>query len=134
MMLFGIMGFCDAAESAFNAIFNVLKTITTVIGAIFLIVGIVRFIIAHANEDGPNQQKAAMLIATGIALVIIGPVLSTLIPATSLIDTSYTNSSGDKVTGGTTGTGNTPDYDAAKEWIDEQDDTGGDASEEGDLE
>ena len=82
MATLNMMAFCNgetARDTAFTAIFNVLKTITTIVGAIFLIVGIVRFIIAHANEDGPNQQKAAMLIATGIALIIIGPVLSQLI-------------------------------------------------------
>lgn len=81
--------FVFAAEaSAFESIFRVVKIITTVLGAIFLIVGIVKFVIAHANEDGPSQQKAAMMIATGIALVVIGPLMNQIIQYTSLIDVS----------------------------------------------
>ena len=76
-------------KDAFTKLYGVVKIITTVIGAIFLLVGIVRFVIAHANEDGPSQQKAAMFIATGIALIAIGPVMSAL-HLEDLIETSIT--------------------------------------------
>lgn len=71
-MLFAVP-FAFAVGTAFGALGNVMKTICLAIGAIFVGIGIIKVAIAHANEDGPATQKAAMMIATGIALIVLGP-------------------------------------------------------------
>ena len=57
----------------------IVKIICLIVGALFSIVGIVKFAISHANEDGPAQQKAIMMIATGILLVVLGLALPEII-------------------------------------------------------
>lgn len=63
--------FADGA-AVINGVVQVVCKICTVVGVLFAIVGIVKFVISHANEDGPAQQKAALMIATGVVLVILG--------------------------------------------------------------
>lgn len=43
-----------------------------VVGVIFGLIGILKFAVSHANEDGPAQQKAAMMMATAVVLGILG--------------------------------------------------------------
>lgn len=74
-----------AAQEAINGIVSVLRLITGVIGAIFVLLGLVRLAIAHANEDGPAQQKAAVMLATGVVLLLFGTlILGTLNPSSWL--------------------------------------------------
>jgi hypothetical protein len=67
----------DAAAKTemFDAIRTILKVICTIVGGIFLLVGIIKFAISQSNDDGPAQQKAIMMMATGVLLVIIGTVI-----------------------------------------------------------
>ena len=58
---------------------KVVKVICYIVGALFFIVGAVKFAISHANEDGPAQQKAIMMMATGVLLVVLATVLTGLI-------------------------------------------------------
>ncbi len=75
----------SAAEEAIDGIVSVLRLITGVIGAIFVLLGLVRLAIAHANEDGPAQQKAAVMLATGVVLLLFGTlILGTLNPSSWL--------------------------------------------------
>lgn len=62
-------GSAGAASSAAESIVKVVTAVATAVGAVFLLMGVLRFAIAHANEDGPSQQKAALLIASGIVLI-----------------------------------------------------------------
>jgi len=62
----------DPKAEMFDAIRLILKVITSIVGGIFLLVGIIKFAIAQPNDDGPAQQKAIMMMATGILLVLIG--------------------------------------------------------------
>lgn len=55
-----------------NLIETILKIICFIAGAMFALVGIIKFAISHANEDGPAQQKAIMMMATGVVLVALG--------------------------------------------------------------
>ena len=64
-----------AANEAIDAIVLVLKLITGVVGVIYVLLGLVRIAMAHANEDGPGQQKAAVFMATGIVLILFGTVV-----------------------------------------------------------
>ena len=68
----------QAATSAMDAVFGVIRLIMTVVGVLLLLVGLIKFIIAHANEDGPNQQKAAMMMAAGLALLVFAFVINQL--------------------------------------------------------
>lgn len=55
-----------------NLVETILKAICFIAGALFALIGIIKFAISHANEDGPAQQKAIMMIATGAILVALG--------------------------------------------------------------
>ena len=77
----------SGATGAITGIVNVLALITNVIGIIFVVVGFVRIVIAHSQEDAPGQQKAAMFIGTGVALILFRTFLTTLNPQ-GWIDTS----------------------------------------------
>ena len=68
----------NATHHAFSIIMQAIQIIASVVGAIFILVGVVRFVSSHANEDGPGQQKAIMMLATGLGLIIIIPALKLL--------------------------------------------------------
>lgn len=80
------------ATQAINGIVNVLALVTNVLGIIFVVVGIVRLVISMSQDNGPEQQKAGMFIATGVALILLRIVLKTLNP-TGWIDTSSVSGS-----------------------------------------
>ena len=58
---------------------KILKVVCLVGGVLFTAVGIIKFAISHANEDGPAQQKAIMMMATGLFLVIIGVGIDSIV-------------------------------------------------------
>ena len=58
---------------------TIVKIICMIAGALFAITGIIKFAIAHANEEGPAQQKAIMMIATGVVLVALGLAMDSII-------------------------------------------------------
>ena len=58
-----------------NLIDKVITIVCAVTGALFILTGIVKYAISHANEDGPAQQKAIMMLATGIVLVALAIAL-----------------------------------------------------------
>lgn len=70
----------NAATEAINGVLNVLFLITNVIGIMFVLIGFVRLVIAHSQEDAPGQQKAAMFIGTGIALILLRLVMGSMNP------------------------------------------------------
>ena len=66
------------AATALNAVVIIICNIVRVVGAIFVIVGVVKFVISHANEQGPEQQKAILMIATGIVLIVVPTIITSL--------------------------------------------------------
>ena len=68
----------DSSKKVINGIVNVALLVAIVVGILLIIVGVIKFVVAHANEDGPGQQKAAMLLATGIALLLLGGIFKAL--------------------------------------------------------
>lgn len=74
-------------EEVITGILSVVYLITNVLGILFVIVGFVKLVISHAQEDAPGQQKAAMFIATGLVLILLRIVLA-LIPFAEWVDTS----------------------------------------------
>ena len=65
-------------KDAINAVLSILYLVANIVGIIFIAVGIVRFAMSHAQEDGPGQQKAIMMMATGVVLLVVRFVLSSL--------------------------------------------------------
>ena len=63
------------ANAAITAVVRIIRVLLSALGALFIVLGVIKFTIAHAQEDSPSQQKAAMLIASGIALLIVGFVI-----------------------------------------------------------
>ena len=65
----------DHRTEVINGIVDILKYVCSILGALFALIGIVKFAISHANEDGPAQQKAIMMMATGLLLVVLGALV-----------------------------------------------------------
>ncbi len=61
-----------------KAILSIVYLIMNVVGILFVLIGFVKLIISHAQEDAPGQQKAAMFIATGLVLIIARFVIAGL--------------------------------------------------------
>lgn len=75
----------SAANAAVSAVFTVIKIICD-IGGIFLILGgIIKYAIAHANQQGPDEMKAFQWIVAGIILALLGFVLIDAIGLQGLI-------------------------------------------------
>ena len=66
----------NGAKEAIATVIKIIMVLMSALGALFIVLGVIKFTIAHAQEDSPSQQKAAMLIASGIALFIVGFVIS----------------------------------------------------------
>ena len=66
----------NGAKEAIQTVVKIIMVLMSALGALFIVLGVIKFTIAHAQEDSPSQQKAAMLIASGIALFIVGFVIS----------------------------------------------------------
>ena len=77
----------DKGEEVISGILAIVYLIMNVLGIIFVIIGFVKLIIAHAQEDAPGQQKAAMFIATGLVLIIARFVMNQ-IDFSGWVDTS----------------------------------------------
>lgn len=78
-----------AGRQMIVGVLNVLYIITNAVGIILGMIGFVSVVIARAEGDGPGQQKGAMMIGTGIALVALKPILQGMHPETWLLNTSY---------------------------------------------
>ena len=72
------------AQTMVGNILIIIYNIVTIVGIIFIIIGLVKFVIAHANEQGPEQQKAAMMMATGVVLVLLPTILRNMELATKI--------------------------------------------------
>ena len=76
-----LMAFADSTQlgqDMIKAVVTVVCNIVMILGIIFIIIGLVKLVTAHANEDGPAQQKAATLLATGVVLVVLPAILKGL--------------------------------------------------------
>ena len=75
VMLFVQPSFANGGQLALEAVVTIVCKIARVVGVIFIIVGAVKFAISHANEQGAEQQKSIMMMATGIILVVIPTII-----------------------------------------------------------
>lgn len=90
LMMFGSFALAQGGDNATAremiwGIVRVVCTIVMIVGVLFCIVGVVKFAIAHAENQGAEQQKAAMMLATGIALIIL-PTIIRLIKWNDIVD------------------------------------------------
>lgn len=63
-------------RQAFTNIIGFLVAVVLILGIVLFLVGLVKLMIAHAEEDGTAYQKAVMCIAGGITLILIELILS----------------------------------------------------------
>ena len=58
-------------RDAVGIVFTIIRIICAVLGGFFIVFGIVKVAIAHANENPQEQTKALMMMAAGIVLVVL---------------------------------------------------------------
>ena len=96
--LFGVevafAGGTEAAGSAINAIILVAKIICIVVGAIFVLMGIIKYAIAHANDNGPDMTRAATMLASGVVLILLGTIVIDILNLSELITNAASEISG----------------------------------------
>ena len=63
------------AKDVLNVIIQVLKYVSIIIGVIMLLSGIMKFVVAKQNDNGPDEHKAAATMAVGIVLIILFTVI-----------------------------------------------------------
>ena len=54
-----------------ETVMGVIELVAAGVGAFMLVLGIIKFATAHANENGPEQQKAIMQMVSGTAVLIL---------------------------------------------------------------
>ena len=75
LILFMNFSAADTTDEVIEAVIKIVEVIAVVVGAMFILVGIVKFAMAHANEDGPAQQKSILMLAAGLVLVLVGLII-----------------------------------------------------------
>ena len=70
-----LLAFADAVDMATEIIFKILKVISIVIGAFFILFGIVKIAIAQANDTPQESHKSIMMVAAGLVLILLGTVI-----------------------------------------------------------
>ena len=66
-----------AIKTATTIVFQIARGIAIVLGAFFMVFGIIKVAIANANENGPEQNKAIMQLAVGLILILFGTIVLT---------------------------------------------------------
>ena len=67
----------EGYQIATKLIFRILRGLCIILGAFFMVFGIVKVAIAHQNENGPDQNKALMQTGIGLVLVMLGTIVFT---------------------------------------------------------
>ena len=68
----------DALTTALNVVKQIAAIICFVLGAIYLLNGIIKYAQAHADDNGMQEKKASNTIATAVILIIVGGVLTAI--------------------------------------------------------
>ncbi len=58
-----------------DSAYSIARSVINLIGILFIIIGITRFILSHAEENASSQTKAAIMIASGIAMIALGGIV-----------------------------------------------------------
>ena len=63
------------AKDVLEVIHKVLKYLTVIAGSIVLLSGIVKYVMAKQDSNGPDEHKAIMSMAVGVILIILFTVI-----------------------------------------------------------
>ena len=75
LMLTGGVYAAAAAKDVLEVIHKVLKYLTVIVGSIVLLSGIVKYVMAKQDSNGPDEHKAIMTMAVGVILIILFTVI-----------------------------------------------------------
>lgn len=65
----------ENASTLFTLLFKIVGAMVLILGIIFGLLGIVHYVTANSEGDGPAKQKAMLQLASGIMLVALGIIL-----------------------------------------------------------
>ena len=76
----------DNVSKVVGVVYTVLNALTKIIGGFMVISGIVSYVIAKQNDNGPDEHKAVTKMAVGLILILLFSIigkdtLTTLFPA-----------------------------------------------------
>lgn len=85
---FGALAFADQANASdvIQGVMKIIFSIASIVGILLTVLGIIRFVIAYANEQGPAQQQAIQMVAAGVILLLLGTIFNTLKPWTWFVE------------------------------------------------
>ena len=66
----------EGLSEGFEMIKQMLVLLITIVGALLILVGIVKLVLAHTNDDSSQQQRAVLMIGTGITLALLPNILN----------------------------------------------------------
>ena len=92
---FASIDYTAIGDAGIDMTVEAMKYIAKIVGAILTIIGIVKFVQGHSSDDTQGPQKGAMMIATGIALIVISSLLLSK-DFKSMIDTNGRTSAQEK--------------------------------------
>ena len=75
MMTGGVYAAPAKASDVLEVIHKVLKFLTVIVGSIVLLSGIVKYVMAKQDSNGPDEHKAIMTMAVGVILIILFTVI-----------------------------------------------------------
>lgn len=78
LVTFAYAGDSTAIASDVNDMVDLVAMISKILGVIFALFGIVKYIISHASEQGDEMYKSVMLIALGVVLVMVPVILQSV--------------------------------------------------------
>jgi len=81
----GVSGSEAVAKKAIGIVVTVIKLIGGIVGVILIIQGAMKYAMAHANDNGPEQTKAITTLAAGAALIIFALIVLDLLDIPGLI-------------------------------------------------
>ncbi len=83
--LFRVAFAATTEESVVLGILKVMKIIGLLAGGILALVGLIKFVLSQSTENGQEQQKAVMMMVSGVALIVIAGLVTTLIPWSTIL-------------------------------------------------
>ncbi len=66
------------AKSVINGALSVLFLIISVVGVLFVMYGLAKWVMAHSQGDGPAINSAMMFIASGLGLLLLKFILQSM--------------------------------------------------------
>lgn len=61
-----------------SEILSFVSSLARLVGIIFSLVGLVKYIISHSESNGPDMQQAVLMMAVGIVLIMTVTILQSI--------------------------------------------------------